>query len=241
MFRIEYVAAITFVYILFIYFMVYNDPRTGTHTSSSSSSRVRKKLKQNQVSHWTAKDRYPEVFSFVSGLNSEQQKVLSFGSSTGLEAKTLKEKYFQQSSVFGADIGKIVETASQNVPEANFFQSTTSNLDHHGPFNIIFAMSVLCRHPWEGNSNYPFKVFKSTVIELFDHLTLGGIIVIYNPSYRIQDIQEVSDRYQVLTMNECLENQNKEFCKCGFVDIHDVKGNKMIKNQNVPCIFKKIK
>ena len=58
------------------------------------------KVRVNQYAHDTLYDRYPAIYQQVSRLALETfgnaPKVMSFGSSTGLEALTLAQKYFEK-------------------------------------------------------------------------------------------------------------------------------------------------
>ena len=96
---------------------------------------------------------FAEVHRLSKALHAP--KILSFGSSTGKEALTLASKYFHDSIIVGVDVDEpTLSAARQTCAEANvsdrvfFFNALQRPLDSLGTYHIIFADSVLCRHPW---------------------------------------------------------------------------------------------
>ena len=75
---------------------------------------------QNQKSHATKYDRYPEIFKEVSSIITNPNKILSFGCSTGMECNTLHELYFSDSKIIGLDISE--EIINKN-KESNKFEN----------------------------------------------------------------------------------------------------------------------
>jgi len=110
---------------------------------------------QVQGSNLTYFDRYPRIFLTVSrlsrGMPDNPLKILSFGCSTGEEAACLSRKYFTNDRVIGLDTNiSALENAKSNYSpdeRISFELSTEQSLFANGPYNIIFAMSVLCRWP----------------------------------------------------------------------------------------------
>lgn len=140
----------------------------------------------------TKVDRYPEVFAFAAAHSprSSSHSVLSFGSSFGLEAETLATKYFPSSSIYGCDVDEeTLAKAKQNAPTTTFFLSTIGELRRHGPFDVIFAMSVLTRHPPPPDIHvqYPFTLFSHTLELLAAVLKPNGLLVLYNTNYNLED------------------------------------------------------
>lgn len=156
------------------------------------------KVRVNQHAHDTLYDRYPTVYQQVSRLAHETfgtaPKVLSFGSSTGLEALTLAQKYFVKSVIVGVDVDE--DTLSQarstcaNVSSRVFmFNGKETALRALGMYDVIFANSVLCRHPWDPRpaNFYPLSLFGETIATLSDVLRPKGILCIINTNYRLED------------------------------------------------------
>lgn len=222
--RYEYAAAVGTLTVIFIY----------TVWSISVDNPI--VLTQNQISHATQYDRYPSISSSVKALHSDytpDYKILSFGSSSGQETKTLRDIYFPDAQLFGCDLvdeRNVLKSALRRVPDATFFESTTDNIAHYGPYNIIFAMSVLCRHPWDGK--YTFESFENTAKILDQNLKRGGTLVIYNGSYRFSDTS-VYHKYHPESTKDCKGDE----CHCGFVAVHDMSGEPVMKEKR--CIFTK--
>ena len=174
----------------------------------------------SQHSHATSENRYPHVFAEVRRLsqarwNDRAPKILSFGSSTGKEALTLASKYFHDSIIVGVDVDNpTLSAARETITRANvalsgrvfFFNSLKQPLDSLGTYDIIFADSVLCHHPWKRNKTatewYPFSLFEETVVLLDKVLREGGIMVMINTNYLFQDTT-VGQAYQAAPVHEC--------------------------------------
>jgi SAM-dependent methyltransferase len=180
-------------------------------TTSASSSPLRGARVQNQVSHATYYDRYPTIFKLAASHFSHNTnnltpalKVLSFGCSTGLEAQTLIEKYFPESIVFGVDIDdKTLATARLNNAQYSdrmfFFNGKKFDPVMFGPFDVIFANSVLTRNPAPLNfkETYPFELYNETITNLDAMLKPGGVLVIMNSNYHFHDTV-TSRKYKIL-------------------------------------------
>jgi SAM-dependent methyltransferase len=145
----------------------------------------------------TSYDRYPKIFKKsvdIAMKRDGKQKILSFGCSSGLEVKTLSEKYFQNHEVYGCDIDSgVLQEAIENcrsiVPPERF----AKNLEEFKvQFDFIFAMSVLCIWPQSAyvtnvNELYRFEKFQSDVDELSKRLKVGGYLIIHNANFYFED------------------------------------------------------
>ena len=93
--------------------------------------------------------------------------------------------------------------AKNTDPGIKFLPSTSENVMSHGPYDIIFALSVLCRWPEtqfvrDSSRLYPFRKFDDTATLLDAPLSVGGLMVILNANYHFSDAS-VSGRYQGVT------------------------------------------
>ena len=170
------------------------------------------------------------TFSSSTGKNI---KLLSFGSSTGEEAITLATMYYPDDNgsgdntiVFGVDLhqesidkakaswaswvtattnkgGKIISEG-----KVTFFNGRDTNISAHGPYDAIFANSVLCYHdvgvnPKKILEKFPFEQFESSLGYLDANLKVDGILAIVNTNHHFSR-SEVSKRYTPLT--KCSSN-----------------------------------
>ncbi|KAL7534145.1 hypothetical protein ACHAXR_005655 [Thalassiosira sp. AJA248-18] len=180
---------------------------------------------QIQLSHTTAMNRYPDEYSAVreyfqsqsqvSEGRTKNKKMLSFGASTGEEAITLASMYFSNSTftVFGVDLDeeslvKANTSAAAHSPKFDdgkilFFNGKNTDLSVHGPYDAIFANSVLCHHgarsikPQSIVTRYPFSAFEDSLGYLDANLNVGGVLAIVNTNYHISDTQ-LYTRYKTL-------------------------------------------
>lgn len=140
---------------------------------------------QNQISTWTQYDRTPDIFRGVAELGPAR-KILSFGCSTGEEVRTLRDKYFPRSVIHGIDINAGIVTRNQRNnpdPDIEYFDNP---IDLDDDYDVIFAMSVLCRWP-DGQEQYHFDTFQRALLSLDKRLKPGGLLVIYNAQYLIEE------------------------------------------------------
>jgi SAM-dependent methyltransferase len=152
----------------------------------------------HQLSHATATDRYPALFGAVAGLARPSagtpRRILSFGCSSGEECATLA-RYFPDAEIVGADISpRVLRTARHTWRhlERVRFVSTADLFAGDESFDLVFAMSVLCRHrdtqhATRSDDIYPFPQFEATVGELARRVRDGGLLVIFNANYRFED------------------------------------------------------
>lgn len=151
-------------------------------------------MEQQQASHVTSHDRYPASFFFASIHAKNYSKVLSFGCSTGLEALTLASKYFPTGIIVGVDTDdEILQKARRNcrafAHRVFFFNTVEHDIRVMGLYDVIFANSVLCKHPKYTKEAYPFERFESALFALHNALNTGGMLVVINPSYRVSDVR----------------------------------------------------
>ena len=143
----------------------------------------------HQLSSATSFDRYPTLFTAVAGVVSPK-RVLSFGCSTGEECATI-QKYWPSADVIGVDVNEAsLRKARQNHGFAQFHHS--KELPNLEKFDLVFAMSVLCRHKDTKDQDdiseiYPFHMFEETIGVIVSCVADGGAIVIFNSNYHFED------------------------------------------------------
>jgi hypothetical protein len=167
-------------------------------------NKIYRKRGYNQISNFTGYDRYPGIFAYVNSLaGRNNSKILSYGCSYGLECLSLK-KYFNNSRIAGYDISAgNIQKARKNIsdPQIVFF-TELEDAGKYGNYDIIFAMSVLCRWPETENISgcsgiYEYEQFSSQIEILDGLLKNNGILVVYNANFRFTDT-EVSKKYEAL-------------------------------------------
>lgn len=185
-----------------------------------------KNSRQIQVSHATSLNRYPVEYAsakkYIEDLGRKGEKrLLSFGSSTGLEAISLVQLYFngdQDIKVFGVDLDEVtliearrnVAAQSPNIEvgKITFFNGNEIAIGHYGPYDAIFANSVLCYHGGGYNASeiikhFSFQDYEKVLKELDHSLVVGGILAIVNSNYDFSD-STIAKRYGVVA--SCPEN-----------------------------------
>lgn len=119
--------------------------------------------------------------------------ILSFGCSTGEECVDFAAA-FPNAVITGLEVNPEILAVAKRVegPRVRILPSTADALTANGPYDVIFAMSVLCLSPETiGMDNigkvYPFKQFNKMVSLLDRHLKPGGILGAYNAQYFIEE------------------------------------------------------
>jgi hypothetical protein len=154
-----------------------------------------------QTSTWTATNRYPGIFRTVQcrvaqchgqDLGGARLRILSFGCSNGMEVLSLRG-YFPEAIIFACDVNlQALREAAETLAadEAVLFVSSEAAIAAHGPFDVIFAMSVLCRFPESADRAldnlsplYSFDAFAAAAGVLARNLDRRGLLCIYNANY----------------------------------------------------------
>ena len=157
-------------------------------------------MEQNQKSHATKYNRYPEIFKEISYIIPNPKQILSFGCSTGSECNTLHELYFNNSKIIGLDISK-------EIINKNKIKNTIKNIEYIDNIkeitkksDLIFAMSVLCI--WsESHGEYSFELFKNTLNIIDELLENNGYLCIYNSKYLFTDTELFKEKYEKIETN----------------------------------------
>ena len=172
-----------------------------------------------QTASTTFYDRHPDLFLAVKNIVDDHSfqrdiKVLSFGSSTGEECFTLR-KYFPTAIIVGAEINSISRgKAIKNNLDSNiiFIDSVDELIAGSGPYDVIFALSVLCKNPEamhtdDLSSIYSFDTFERFVGQLCSNLNTGGWLVIRSSNYSFTD-SELCKEFNVVRSNLLREPQD---------------------------------
>jgi 2-polyprenyl-3-methyl-5-hydroxy-6-metoxy-1,4-benzoquinol methylase len=150
----------------------------------------------------TKYDRHPEIFAAVRRLcgDAASLDVLSFGCSTGEEPLTLGQVYLPQARIVALeawpailDIARAKGTLDGRI---TWDLSSPETLAAHGPYDVIFAMSVLCRwptleHSEDASELFPYAQYLEMVAMLDAQLRPGGLLAIYNAHYSFADTELV--------------------------------------------------
>lgn len=172
-----------------------------------------------QTASTTFYDRHPDLFLALKNLVDEHVfqrdiKILSFGSSTGEECFSLR-KYFPTASIVGAEINSISRgKAIKNNSDSNimFIDSVDELIAEAGPYDVIFALSVLCKNPEAMHTDdlstiYSFDTFERFVKLLCTNLNSGGWLVIRSSNYSFTD-SELSKGFNIVESNQLREPQD---------------------------------
>lgn len=196
---------------------------------------------QVQISTWTANNRYPGIFRTVrarvaqrkgSDLSQGRLKILSFGCSNGAELSSLRA-YFPDAQLYGCDVNADALRAAAEgllMDEVLLFASSPEALVAHGPFDVVFAMSVLCRFPESMDPRlddlrgvYSPDDFALTVDALVGSLRPDGILALYNTNYQFTALP-ASRRFRAVTSALIQGN--------GFVDKFDLSGRRLTRHEH---------
>lgn len=211
--------AIVALTVILISCMVPNSPAAPVlHQQAATENEKKAGRNQIQLSHTTAMNRYPDEYSAVQNYFQTQvpeghpsgttnKKMLSFGASTGEEAITLASMYFTDGTftVYGVDLDeeslvKANASVVAHLPKFDdgkimFFNGKNTDISKYGPYDAIFANSVLCYHgnrdvsPQSILTKYPFSAFEDSLGYLDANLNVGGVLAIVNTNYHISDTQ----------------------------------------------------
>lgn len=153
----------------------------------------------------TQLNRHPDIFKALNDRFGDRKiRVLSFGCSTGEECQSLSE-YLPLAEIVGVDVNrKSIEKAQLNYSSESisFFHMETSGLKKLGEFDLILAVSVLCRYPEsnlveDSSSLFPFDLYNDSVDKLSAVLKPNGFLFIRSSNYRFMDTA-ISKDYQVV-------------------------------------------
>lgn len=134
------------------------------------------------------------------------RRVLSYGCSVGDELISLIAM-MPQIQLFGCDVSEAALSqaeAASSAFGARVFRSAPRHVRRHGPYDVILANSVFCRHPESTRVDslhdlFPFSSFEDGIGELLDVLAPGGIFQIVDSNYPISLLGEASSLVPITT------------------------------------------
>ena len=163
---------------------------------------------------------------------------MSFGCSYGLECKSLRI-YFPNAFIVGYDLFKEnIDIAMEKNDDSNVkFTSEWENVKKDKYFDVVFAMSVLCRSPHTNNKKdiskiYPFVKFEEQILKIDSIIRKGGLFILYNTNFLFIDTV-VSVNYESLS----IPNYHDSGCIPKFG-----KNNRLLGNQGYKySVFRKLR
>ena len=162
-----------------------------------------------QYSGSTQKNRYPKIIQSAVTLKPSAKRLLSFGSSTGEEVFTLAENFPKAKEIVGVEIDTYrVQQArrSNNDPRVHFHDT----LGALGKFDLALALNVFFRI----DGNIDKKIWEKTLKELSEHISPGGILMIFKSEH---DIDEVLGRkFKPINVWTHIHNRNGKELYCGY-------------------------
>jgi len=163
-----------------------------------------------QTASTTFMDRHPDIFDFLKLQFGDQQiRLLSFGCSTGEECFSLRN-YLPNAKITGVDINpnSILTAKKNSLVDGNMeFVCLSPNALHQlGQFDVILALSVLCKNPEAQELNdissiYPFHRYNSIVSLLDSQLNKNGYLIIRSSNFRLKD-SSVFSNYSVVNFEK---------------------------------------
>ena len=129
-----------------------------------------------------------------------------------------------------------IKKASNNNIEPNIkFSSKWESINKKESYDLVFAMSVLCRWPQTQNIKncknvYPFTEFNAQIYKIDELIKKKGILVIYNANFRFSDT-EISKKYESVTIPQYLDS--------GFVTKFDKNNNCLVDQKYEYTMFQK--
>ncbi len=161
-----------------------------------------------QKASTTEYNRHPDIFDFLKlKYKKESIKILSFGCSSGEECISLN-KYLPNASILGVDINKkSLEKAKKINNNKNIIYKYCEPKDicNLGEFDVVIAISVLCKHPEAEYLNdlskiYPFKRYEDMIHKLDSVVKKDGLLIIRSSNYIFSDTK-ISNNYQIIENN----------------------------------------
>jgi chemotaxis methyl-accepting protein methylase len=163
-----------------------------------------------QTASTTFMNRHPDIFNILKDqYGSKKINILSFGCSTGEECFSLR-KYLPNATIYGIDINpENIEIAKNNDlkdEQIIFKQGNLEQFQFAFKFDVILALSVLCKNPEAEileniSCIYPFETYEKTINHLNDLLKINGLLIIRSSNFRFRDTS-IFKKFEVFKTNK---------------------------------------
>ena len=188
-----------------------------------------------QEASTTEYNRHPDIFNFLKEKYKDKNiKILSFGCSTGEECVSLN-KYLPNASILGVDINKkSLAKAKQNNSRQNisYKYCEPNKISNLGKFDVVIAISVLCKHPEaiyldELTKIYPFERYEEMVNKLDTIVKENGLLIIRSSNYIFSDVK-ISNKYKSIENNNARKPKSfpkfnsKGFRKIDYIEDKEI-------------------
>lgn len=145
-------------------------------------------------------NRYPDLFSELSCLDINKNKILSYGCGLGEELITLSS-YFVDSDILGVDIShRALESSRKKIKLKEIkninLLSTKEFLELEIKFDIIFALNVFKRL----KGDYSLEEFCQNIEDLSGYLDVGGILILEGIQYNFEETNFFKQNFEVLPL-----------------------------------------
>jgi hypothetical protein len=168
-------------------------------------------MKQMQHSTATSIVRHHHEYRIISTspVCRPIRRILSFGCLTGEEPVTFK-KFLPDAEIFGVDINReALASACANYGQLiTFLEPDHRSVLAHGPYDLVTAMSVLCRHPPEFQSGRQiglgFGLWSDALPQIDGCLDEEGLLLLYNSNFAFRR-HPVAAKYQAIRDPRCNE------------------------------------
>lgn len=163
-----------------------------------------------QLSHQTAKDRFPKIFDTARQIRPDAKRILSFGCSTGEECFSLAE-HFPAAEIVGVDIDypSVQQARKANKSDRVFFHT---ELGATGTYDIATCLMVL----FSLENPVPRERWNEAVRRVDSRLNPGGLWVIYTSDYDIREETEVFEKYTPVREWKRTHQRNSKQYFCGY-------------------------
>lgn len=158
-----------------------------------------------QTSNFTQMYRYQAILHQALRLRTSlgfprPARILSYGCSTGEELISLRA-LFPTARIVGCDIDAAALARARSSTEGldiQIFRSSWRRIRQFGPFDLIVANAVFCRHPESAGVDdlstlYEFEDFDDSISEMGDVLRPGGLLMLSDTNYLVADTTLASE------------------------------------------------
>jgi hypothetical protein len=115
-------------------------------------------------------------------------------------------RYFPRGDILGCDLDLALSAGTPDLP-GPVFLSTPEAVKCNGPYDLIFANSVLCLKPTRGHlpDLFPFTEFVSLAHPLHEALQPSGLLCLYNVNYLFSELAFAAE-YRPIRSEQLVEN-----------------------------------